>query len=147
MKLLLFLLFINVFYLFAPVSYPISKDESTLFRCFSEQFTPELLNEALQSFVSFPEVAMAQSKLETGNFSSVNFRENNNLFGMRHPQVRETFSLGQSGFYAYYSHWIYSVWDYELMYRYYLSKGKDIHYFLEVYCPDEDYRTKLNSMI
>jgi len=43
-------------------------------------FTPERLKTALKRFVKYPEIVFAQAQLETGNFTSAIFLENNNLF-------------------------------------------------------------------
>lgn len=37
---------------------------------------------------------LAQSKLETANFTSKVFRENNNMFGMKLPRIRPTTATG-----------------------------------------------------
>jgi len=146
MKLLTIFLFFPVLLLYAPVTDQITKDQSIVFRAFFSEFTPELAKEAIDFYITESETAFAQAKLETGNFTSIVFRENHNMFGMRHPQVRQTTSLGNRGYYAYYDHWIYSVFDYELLYQYYISRGKDFEYMLEVYCPDEDYLLKIKML-
>lgn len=51
---------------------------------------------------------------ETGEFSSNVFKNNNNLFGMRHPSQRQTLSLGDKNGYAYYSSLEDSVKDFML---------------------------------
>jgi len=38
----------------------------------------------------------AQAGFETGNFTSVIFKENNNLFGMKLPKVRKTTAIGEN---------------------------------------------------
>jgi uncharacterized FlgJ-related protein len=68
--------------------------------------------------VEHKEVAMQQIFLETGNLSSAICMENNNLFGMRHPRVRETTSLGVNRGHAKYSHWIESIRDYVAKLKY-----------------------------
>ena len=42
----------------------------------------------------------AQAIHETGNFTSRLYKDQNNLFGMRHPQVRETLSTASNNNYA-----------------------------------------------
>lgn len=61
-----------------------------------------------------PEIAIAQSILETGNFTSNLFKKNNNLFGMKHPRQRSTTSKGEVNGHAFYSSWEDSVLDYKL---------------------------------
>jgi hypothetical protein len=145
----LFLTFLLFFPIATTESDPgqiISAEQSLLFRVFTEPFSEPLLKEAVYHFITERETAFAQAKLETGNFQSKVFKEQNNLFGMRMPKVRQTFALYQCGYYAYYSHWIYSVWDYELMYRWYIDRGKSFEYMLEVYCPDSDYLQKIKFL-
>ena len=74
-----------------------------------------LYQEILESDVKFPEVVFAQALLESGNFTSNVFKEENNLFGMKYPRRRKTTSLeeGDTG-YANYVHWTHSVYDYKL---------------------------------
>ena len=139
MKPLIFLSFFPVLLLHAPVADHATGEQSILLRAFTTGFTPELAKEAIDYYITENEVAFAQAKLETGNFTSVVFKHNHNMFGMRHPRVRQTCSLGNMGYYACYDHWIYSVWDYELLYQYYVSSGKDFEYILKVYCPDMDF--------
>ncbi len=42
----------------------------------------------------FTEILIAQASMESGNFSSRLFVKWNNAFGMRHPTVRQTTSIG-----------------------------------------------------
>ena len=44
----------------------------------------------------------AQAGFETGNFTSVIFKENNNLFGMKLPKVRKTTAIGENRGHAVY---------------------------------------------
>lgn len=80
--------------------------------------TPPNQREVYQQIVSigikFPDVALAQAILESGNFKSKLAKENNNLFGMRLARVRETTAKGQKYGYANYLSWKDSVKDYKL---------------------------------
>ena len=58
----------------------------------------------------FPDIVIAQAKLETGHFKSEVFRMNNNLFGMRHPRQRVTLSKGSN-----LNHAVYDSWQHSLM--------------------------------
>lgn|SRR4030042_7023620 len=60
----------------------------------------------------------AQAMHETGYFTSNVMKSNNNYFGMRQPQVRETVSKGVKGGYASYANLKDSVTDYVLWNRY-----------------------------
>lgn len=64
--------------------------------------------------IRFPEIVLAQAKLETGNFSSKIFLKNNNLFGMKVARTRLTVATGERHGHANYEHWTYSVMDYAL---------------------------------
>ena len=76
-----------------------------------------------------PEVAFAIAKQESG-FCSKLFITNNNLFGMRHPRVRETTSLGKKNNFAYYSDWKSSVYDYYLYVTYANGHNKTRNQYL-----------------
>ncbi|ANQ48501.2 glucosaminidase domain-containing protein [Flammeovirga sp. MY04] len=68
------------------------------------------------------QLIFAQTRLETGRFTSGIFKDINNLFGMNHPSRRETTSLGNSGRkessysvgFATYKNWYDSIVDYFL---------------------------------
>lgn len=59
-----------------------------------------------------------QAAFETGNFSSVIFRDQNNLFGMKLAKVRPTTATGESRGHAVFRSIADSVKDYALYYRY-----------------------------
>lgn len=61
-----------------------------------------------------PALLVAQSELETGGWTSAIFRENRNAFGMKHPSVRPTTSIGSSRGHAVYRSVEDSVKDYFL---------------------------------
>lgn len=80
--------------------------------------TPPNQREVYQQIVSigikFPDVALAQAILESGNFKSKIAKENNNFFGMRLPKNRETTAVGQKSGYARYLSWKESIKDFKL---------------------------------
>lgn len=78
-----------------------------------------LMRELLKEEIKFPEIVMAQAKLETGNFSSNLCVNHGNLFGLR---------KGNS--YRRYKHWTESVKAYRdlVQYKY---KGEDYYVFLD----------------
>lgn len=59
----------------------------------------------------------AQAMHETGNFTSRLYKEQNNLFGMRHPTVRDTLSLEMRNGYATFARLEDSVQDMLLYYK------------------------------
>ncbi len=93
------------------------------------------------------EIIVAQAMLETGLFMSSIFYENNNLFGMKLPKVRETTAIGENRGHAVYSDWVNSVDDYILWYKYVTRNKVYIDYlqFLSDigYAEDPEYLIKL----
>jgi mannosyl-glycoprotein endo-beta-N-acetylglucosaminidase len=96
-----------------------------------EELVPDEFSQAnLQQYIAIkglkhPEIVYAQAVLETGNFSSTIFKENNNLFGMKYvhdcrcSRTRPTTADGSKYGHAYYSDknkvgWKKSVDDYLL---------------------------------
>jgi len=99
----------------------------------------------------YPHIVLAQAKLESGNFNSKLFKENNNLFGMRNPKVRITTSAGSQNGYAYYSSWIESVYDYAFYSSSYLNKAKnEREYYMYLstnYAEDTLYVNRLKNIV
>ena len=92
-----------------------------------EPFSEELLKKCLEyEAVLYPDIAILQSRLETGYFKSDIFLNANNLFGMRYPRRRPTVSTGIYKEHAKYAHWSDSVIDYALWQKYYLSRGYNL---------------------
>ena len=60
----------------------------------------------------------SQAAFETGNFSSVIFKEQNNLFGMKLARVRPTTATGEKRGHAVFKSIADSVKDYAIYYRY-----------------------------
>lgn len=89
-----------------------------------EPFSEELLIKCLEyEGVLYQDIAILQSRLETGYFKSDIFLNGNNLFGMRYPSRRPTVATGIYKEHAKYAHWSDSVIDYALWQKYYLSRG------------------------
>lgn len=106
--------------------------------------------------VRFPDVALAQARLETGHYKSDVFKDNNNLFGMKHPSVRQTVSKGKNRGHANYTTWQDSVKDYKLWQDFYkvssMSKDQYINKLNKVYCiapvcKAGDYAKKVQSLM
>jgi uncharacterized FlgJ-related protein len=86
-------------------------------------FTKEkFIDKLTHSNIDFPVIVYAQGILESGNFESKLFRENNNMFGMRHPRVRPRTSLRDLNNYAYYRDWESAIDD-MVMFQNYSYKG------------------------
>lgn len=70
--------------------------------------------------IKHPDIVYAQAILETGEFTSPIFKENNNLFGMKYVKdfksryPRPTTAIGSQFGHAVYNNWRLSVDDYQL---------------------------------
>lgn len=99
----------------------------------------------------FPHIVLAQSKLETGNFKSGIFKENQNLFGMKEASVRINTAKGTNRGHAYYDSWKESLYDYAFYCSTYLSKIKKeelyFQYLSDSYAEDPNYVKRLKSII
>jgi uncharacterized FlgJ-related protein len=101
--------------------------------------------------IRFPEVVVAQAKLETGHFTSKSFTKHNNLFGMKVPKSRLTVATGESFGHARYDHWTYSVMDYALFQSTFARKIRTrkgyMRYLSRNYAEDESYVQKIGKLI
>lgn len=101
--------------------------------------------------VKFPYIVLAQAKLETGNFTSKIFKENNNLFGMREAKQRITTAQGTENNHAYYHSWQESVLDYAFYQCRYLSsistEAQYFNYLKQSYAEDTSYVNRLQTII
>ena len=121
-------------------------------------FTPSnFANFVKNSGIRYPDIAIAQSMIETANFSSHIFKANNNLFGMQRPERRQTTASGEKNGHAYYNSWVDSVKDYKLWQdswpelrnvnkQVYLKKLNDI-YCHPPTCGLNDYAKKVSSLL
>lgn len=73
--------------------------------------------------MKFPHIVYAQARIESGNFKSAVFRQNNNLFGMREARVRVNTAKGTNLNHAYYDNWKESVYDYAFYQCRYMSNA------------------------
>ena len=81
-----------------------------------DKFTPEKFKEYLLELnLKYPEIIFAQARLETGNFTSRAFREQNNLFGLHVARQRPTLAKKGRGRLAHYNSWRDSVVDYAFL--------------------------------
>lgn len=83
------------------------------------KFTPQsLINYLKYKNVKHKEIVYAQALIETGNFTSNIFKQNNNLFGMKYVgkyrYSRPTYAIGEQHNHALYLNWVESVQDYIL---------------------------------
>lgn len=101
--------------------------------------------------IKFPHIVIAQAKIESANYTSRIFRENNNLFGMKEAHVRIHTAQGTQYNHAYYNTWRESVYDYAFYQCRYLPKVKTdleyLNYLGQSYAESPNYIQSLKSMI
>lgn len=101
--------------------------------------------------ILYPDIVMAQAKIETGHFTSKVFRENHNLFGMKLPEQRNTTAIGEQNNHASYTSWRQSVIDYKLWQDMVLAKVKGrrayLRYLNKYYATNKQYVTLIKKMI
>lgn len=113
--------------------------------------TANMLKIMNQIGIAYPDVVLAQARLETGNFTSKVFKENNNLFGMKLPRVRNTTAIGEQNSHADYASWRQSIIDYKLWQDDVIvgikSKRQYLSYLSKNYAEDKKYINKLKQML
>lgn len=115
--------------------------------------TPEVLafSDSVKSFINFigidhPDIVYKQALVESGNFTSNIFKQNNNLFGMRKSYSRPNTQTGVNLGYATYDNWQMSVIDYALWQTWSAKKLKREDYLKLLgssYAEDSDYIRKV----
>jgi len=93
----------------------------------------------------------AQAWHETGDFKSEVFKENNNLFGMRHPSKRKTYSKGSSLGHAVFESHYDSIRDYFERQKYFsITDTTDTDYMAQTvasnYAEDVNYLPKWKNV-
>jgi len=90
------------------------------------EFTEEKFIDLIKELnMKFPHIVYAQARIESGNFKSKVYRENNNLFGMREARVRVNTAKGTNLNHAYYDSWKESVYDYAFYQCRYMSNASN----------------------
>jgi uncharacterized FlgJ-related protein len=111
----------------------------------------KLIDKLKELNVNFPYIALAQAKLETGNYTSKIFRESNNLFGMKEAKSRITTAKGTQFNHAYYESWTESVYDFAFHQCRYLPNIKTeeqyFQYLGQNYAEDPNYINRLKDII
>lgn len=146
------LMFIMSLTVRSDVKEDVSEEEIMIVMAHVNKFSEEKFINKLKSLnFKYPQIVYAQAKLETANFTSTIFMENNNLFGMKEAKRRTTTVKGTQFGHGYYESWIESLYDYAFYYERYLSsvKSEEQYYaFLsKFYAEDPNYVNKLRSMI
>lgn len=110
-----------------------------------------LYKKILELGIAYPDIVLAQAKIETGNFTSKIFRENNNMFGMKLPGRRATTAVGKRYNHARYTNWLQSLRDYKLWQDQMIHKAPTKHAYLAYlsrnYAEDKNYIRKIKQII
>jgi hypothetical protein len=117
-----------------------------------QEFTPEKLKAyILELNIRFPHIVYAQALLESGEFKSHIFKENNNLFGFKVAKLRPTTNLGENRGHPYYSSWRDCVVDYGFYSAAYLkdirTEDEYFQYLGQNYAEDPNYVSKLKKIV
>jgi len=117
----------------------------------SNKFSQEKLKLKLKTLkLQHPEIIYAQALLESNNFKSNIFKQNNNLFGMKVASTRPTTALGLQLNHAYYSSWEESLIDYSLWQASFarnLTQEEYLNLLDRMYAEDKTYKKKLIKLI
>ena len=109
-------------------------------------FEDSVYNYILELNIQHPEVVLRQARIESGNFKSRIFLENNNMFGMKIPNKRPNMVSGSNRGYAVYNSWQESIIDYAL-YQVYSGKNLSQEDYIKMlnnnYAEDVNYLNKL----
>jgi len=128
-----------------------TEDRLIVIREYNEFSEQKLIEKINQLNFKYPHIILAQAKLESGNFKSTIFLENNNLFGMKEAKLRVNLAKGTNREHAYYDSWQESVYDYALYYSTYLYKikteGEYFEYLRQNYAEDLTYVQRLKEII
>lgn len=111
-----------------------------------------LYNKIKDMKIKFPDIVLAQAKLESGNYTSSNFVKHNNLFGMTIPQSRATTGkVAKDCNYSHYDTWEESLYDYALWQERYChnikTKKEYLSYLAKNYAKDSSYIVKIKAML
>jgi len=132
-------------------SYTINVEDILLVNSQNEFSEDKFITMLSKINLPYPHISLAQSKLETGNFTSKIFNENHNVFGQKEAKVRVNLAKGTQYGHAYYNSWEESILDYAFWYSTYANKCKTEEQFYQLldrmYAEDELYVTKLRAIV
>ena len=129
-----------------------SKYEKVCIAEVQNNFTEEkFINKIKQLNLNYPHIVYAQAMLESGNFTSKIFKENNNMFGMKQARVRINLAKSTQYNHAYFETWEDCLLDFAFHRATYFSKLKTeqdyYNYLGKYYAEDPSYTRKLKSMV
>lgn len=117
----------------------------------SLEFSDSLLKvEIAKLNLKFPEIIYAQYKLESNNGTSIIFKENSNLFGMKLAKSRPTIAIGENRGHAVFTNWKECLIDYALWQLYMPNCNTENEYYQlldSIYAEDGSYIQKLKKII
>ena len=93
--------------------------------------------------IKHPDIVLKQAKIESGNFKSKIFIENNNMFGFKKAYKRANTQIGVNRGHATYNSWQECIIDYALYQTYSaknLSKEEYINFLGKHYAEDPNYK-------
>jgi uncharacterized FlgJ-related protein len=110
-----------------------------------------MISYAKQIGIKYIDVMVAQSRIETGWYSSAIFIEGANLFGMKLAKRRPTTASGEHRKHAKYSNWLRSVEDYKLWQEMVLNKVSSreeyMNYIAKYYAQNPNYLNLIKKQI
>lgn len=122
-----------------------------IIRMDKEKFTPENFKLKLKQLnLKHQDIIYAQAILETNNFTSNIFKNNNNLFGMKCAKQRPTIHIGENLGHAQYRTWEDCLIDYALWQTSYAKGLNENEYFTlldKMYAENSEYVAKLKNII
>ncbi len=124
---------------------PIESSDDNLQQQAIEQMTFEdsVLTYIMELNIKHPNVVLKQAKIESGNFKSKVFKENNNMFGFKKAYKRANTQISVNRGYATYNSWQECIIDYAL-YQTYSAKNLSRDEYVEFlgcnYAEDPNYK-------
>lgn len=100
--------------------------------------------------VKHPDIVWAQSQIESANYTSPIFIENNNMLGLKLSTTRPTTAIGVNRGHAAFDNWQGCVIDYSIWQSTFtrgLSKEQYLKYLGAVYAEDPNYEIKIRRKL
>lgn len=125
---------------------------AVVIRTNEEQFSEESLKEKIKRMnFKYPDIVYAQAIEETGRFKSAVFKQNNNLFGLKIPNLRPTVAVGENLNHAKFKNWHDSLveralWEAQNTFNIY-SKEEYYQLLDAIYAEKPGYSTRLKNLI
>lgn len=145
----LFVLFLSSFFI-PPPKITEKEMEKIIDLRTNNTFTKEKLIQEIKDLpFQYKEIVYAQCILESSNFSSPLFKENNNFLGLKEAKQRSTTAIGTNLNHAQYRNWRECLLDrllYEAKYMHNLSKDEYFTY-LNGYAENPQYVKTLKNLI